>query len=107
MRRLSAEERSLLLYLMRKGGLERPTDSWLDEVRVEDLRGDGVRSGFVLVRNADRDFDHLVSDVDFVDVDGVHVLASLFVDREKIPYEVEIWKVDDTLLTTLPMFPNP
>ncbi|NII52784.1 hypothetical protein [Luteibacter sp. SG786] len=107
MRTLTAEERSLLLYLMRKAGLQRPTDTWLDERRVEDLRGDGVRSGFVLNKHADRDFDNLVSDVDFTDVDGIHVLASLFVDRNNNPYEVEIWKVDDTPLLVLPVFPNP
>lgn len=107
MRTLTAEERSLLLYLMRKGGLQRPTDAWLDELRVEDLQGDGVRSGFVLIKDADRDLENLLSDVDFTDVDGMHVLASLFVDRNYSPYEVEIWKVDDTPLLVLPMFPNP
>lgn len=58
------------------------------------------------MREADRDYDHLASDVEFRDEDGVHVLASLFVDRERVPYEVEIWKADDTPLIRLPMFPD-
>lgn len=106
MRVLTPEERSLLVYLMRKGGLTHPGESWLDEVRVENLDSEGSRGGFVLLRQADRDFDQLISDVDFTDLDGVHVLASLFVDRNKIPYEVDIWKTDDTPLLRLPMFPN-
>jgi|GEM_PF-3931116 len=106
MRELNPAERSLLVYLMRKGGLARPCEAWLDEVRVENLDSDGCRGGFVLLRQADRDFDQLISDVDFTDLDGVHVLASLFVDRNKIPYEVDIWKTDDTPLLALPTFPN-
>jgi len=107
MRVLTPEERSLLVYLMRKGGLASPSDSWLNDLKVENLDDSGRRGGFVLVRQADRDYDQLIADVDFKDLDGIHVLASLYVDREKIPYEVDIWKVDDTPLLVLPRFPNP
>lgn len=106
MRPLIPEERSLLAYLMRKGGLARPSEAWMDELRVENLDDEGIRGGFVVRRQADRDHAELIADVDFTDLDGVHVLASLFVDRNKIPCEVDIWKTDDTALLALPMFPN-
>jgi len=101
---LTPEERSLLVHLMRKAGLPYPADAWLDGLLKVPV-GPG-RSSFILVREADRDYDHLASDVEFRDEDGVHVLASLFVDRERVPYEVEIWKADDTPLIRLPMFPD-
>lgn len=104
MRVLSPEERSLLLYLMAKASLLPPDAEWVDQLRIEAI-GPG-RSSFKILRDAERDYDQLASDVDFLDEDNVHVLASLFVDRRQTPYEVEIWKVDDTPLIRLPMFPT-
>jgi hypothetical protein len=103
MRVLSPEERSLLLYLMAKASLPSPDAEWLNQLKIEAI-GPG-RSSFRILRDADRDYGQLASDVDFLDEDNVHVLASLFIDRRQIPYEVEIWKVDDTRLIRLPMFP--
>ena len=101
---LTPEERSLLVHLMRKAELPCPDDAWLDGLLTVPV-GPG-RSSFILVREAERDYDQLVSDVQFPDADGVPVLASLFIDRERVPYEVEIWKADDTPLIRLPMFPE-
>ncbi|SEM82213.1 hypothetical protein SAMN02800694_1812 [Luteibacter sp. UNCMF331Sha3.1] len=101
---LTPEERSLLVHLMRKAELPYSDDAWLDGLLKVPV-GPG-RSSFILVRMADRDYDQLASDVDFIDADGVHVLASLFIDRERVQYEVEIWKADDTPLIRLPMFPD-
>lgn len=101
---LTPEERSLLVHLMRKAELPCPDDAWLDGLLTVPV-GPG-RSSFILVREADRDYDKLASDVAFRDADGVPVLASLFIDRERVPYEVEIWKADDTPLIRLPMFPE-
>jgi len=103
MRVLSPEERSLLVYLMAKASLPLPDAEWLDQLKIEAI-GPG-RSSFRILRDADRDYDQLASDVVFHDEDEVQVLASLFVDRRQIPYEVEIWKIDDTPLIKLPMFP--
>lgn len=103
MRALREQERSLLRHLMQVGGIEAPREGWLDRVFVEDL-DDGGMGSFVIIQPANKGFSRLLSEAEFNDVDGIKVLASLYVDVDDAPYEVDIWKVDFSPLISLPRF---
>ncbi|WP_448100412.1 DUF6984 family protein [Luteibacter jiangsuensis] len=103
MRLLQQDERSLLKYLMKIGGLGLPSEEWLGQVIVDDLT-DGGMGSFTIVAPENRGFSHLLSEVEFSDADGVRVLASLYVDPDETPCEVDIWKVDFSTLISLPDF---
>ena len=102
MRELTPAECSLLRYLMEKGGLERPDERWLAEVKVDGL-DDGGMGSFVIVEPVNQGYDHVLSEVEFDDSDGIKVLASLYVDVNDRPCEVDLWKVDFSPLVTLPL----
>lgn len=103
MRALRAQERVLLKHLIRVGGIECPTEEWLDRVVVEDL-DDGGMGSYMMVEPTNKGFSRLLSEAEFNDVDGTKVLASLYVDADNAPYEVGIWKVDFSPLISLPNF---
>lgn len=100
---LQEKERSLLKHLMEMGGIGSPSQEWLSEVTVRDL-DDGGMGSFTIVQPENRGFSHLLSEVEFSDADGVRVLASLYVDADEAPCEVDIWKVDFSTLISLPDF---
>ncbi|MGF6711773.1 hypothetical protein QFZ41_002737 [Luteibacter sp. W1I16] len=102
MRELTPAERSLLRHLMERGGLRQPDERWLAEVKVDDL-DDGGMGSYVIVEPANQGRGHLSSEVEFDDSDGVKVLASLYVDANGHPCEVDLWKVDFSPLVTLPL----
>ncbi len=49
-----------------------------------------------------RVFGEQVSELQFVDLDGVDVIASLNIDKEGDLYELDIWKTDFSKLQKLP-----
>ncbi|MGE7139244.1 DUF6984 family protein [Luteibacter sp. NPDC031894] len=103
MRHLRTRERSLLKHLMQKGGIGSADEQWLDAVVVADL-DDGGMGSFRILEPSSRGYDRVLSEVEFNDVDGTKVLASLYVDADAAPCEVDVWKVDFSPLRTLPMF---
>lgn len=90
-------------YLMEVGGLGRPGERWLADVKVDDL-DDGGMGSFVIIEPVNQGYDHVASEVEFDDSDGIKVSASLYVDVKDRPCEVDIWKVDFAPLVTLPLF---
>jgi hypothetical protein len=49
-----------------------------------------------------RKFDTCAAELHFADVDGVAVVASLYLDSEGLPLELDIWKTDFSPLNTIP-----
>lgn len=85
------------------GEIEYPKEDWLDRVVVEEL-DDGGMGSYVIVEPTNKGFSRLLSEAEFNDVDGTKALASLYVDVDNAPYEVDIWKVDFSPLISLPNF---
>jgi hypothetical protein len=78
--------------------------SWLDEIQVEPLE-DGGMGGLKLIPHgvpAERQFAREVAAVEFEDADGVKVIATLYVDDQGQPLELEVWKTDFTPLLRIP-----
>jgi len=46
-----------------------------------------------------------VSELVFMDADGVKVIATLFVDEDGLPFELDIWKTDFSPLVRVPESP--
>ena len=72
-------------------------EGWQGRLRVIEL-DDGGMGGLLLLPgdmdNEARAFGRMVSDCQFTDADGVVVIASLYLDRAGIPFELDIWKTD-------------
>ncbi len=49
-----------------------------------------------------RRFGSKVAELQFKDEDGVDVIASLNVDQNMIPYELDVWKTDFSPLIRIP-----
>ena len=78
---------------------------WLEGLRVRSMEDGGMGSLLLLVRDAsttERRFGGRVAEYEFTDVDGVPVLASLNVDRNGLPFELDVWKIDFQPLIRIP-----
>ena len=103
-RPLAAFERPLVAHLLTQAGLP---------AGMSTLRGrpmdDGGMGSFAFAPCADipyaegsRRLGRVASEVWFDDADGVPVLASLFLDEEGAPFELDVWKVDFSPLQRWP-----
>jgi hypothetical protein len=96
-RSATAAELRLLRALVAAAGSEaRP--EWVEPWRVKNMP-DGGMGGLTLAPRAHgsaatRTFGRCVAAVRFRDVDGVEVIASLNLDTQGDPFEVDVWKVD-------------
>ena len=90
MRQLFAHERPLVSHLFEAAGL--PFDA--DTLIVEPMSDGGMGSLALGTGHAARTMGRLVAECHFVDKDQVLVSATLNVDQEGIPYEVDMWKVN-------------
>lgn len=50
----------------------------------------------------DRSFGRAVSECRFTDSDGVEVLATLYLDRQDRPFEMDVWKTNFSPLVHIP-----
>jgi hypothetical protein len=79
-------------------------DAWATGVQVEDL-DDGGMGSLALdtpTRIGPRRVVVCRAAVQFTDVDGVEVVASLYVDEQGAPFELDIWKTDFSPLVHIP-----
>ncbi len=74
---------------------------WPHGLLVEPMDDGGMGS----LRLSSREFllVRIAAELQFTDVDGVPVLASLFVDDDGTPLELDMWKVDFNPLIEIPV----
>lgn len=93
-------QRSLLRLLASKWA-ERP-DAWVDSVLVSPMDDGGMGSLKLTipeVTRPSRQFGRKVAEHEYTDADGVVVLASLYLDQEDLPFELDVWKTDFSPVT--------
>lgn len=96
MRHTTDKEIALLEELISKANIDISPD-WKDNLLVSNLSDEGMGSlslypsGMACKK---RKFGSQVSDCQFKDIDGVAVIASLYLDEEGDLYELDIWKTD-------------
>lgn len=100
----TADERRLLLELARTARISDP-ESWLDSLKVREMMDGGMgslelagaaqdsaRSGVVVSK----------ASVQFIDEDGVQVVATLNASESGVPLELDVWKTDFSPLRRIP-----
>lgn len=100
-RSLAADEKRLVQALIKEAGsLDLPFD-WIDTVEVEPMDDGGMGSLRFLSSSAPK-MNRQVAELRFRDADGVSVIASLNVDENGMPLELDVWKVDFSPLAKIP-----
>jgi hypothetical protein len=101
----SVDELRLLEFLIQKAeGLVVETD-WQQNLRVSDMEDGGMGSLRLFPKGSDvkeRAYGCQASDCQFIDDDGVKVIASLNLDKDGNLFEVDIWKTDFGKLIHIP-----
>lgn len=105
MRLLTINETGLLRELLRRAGLLDIHEGQLGGLIVEDMDDGGMGSirlhrPDVLIECAQ--MDKKASELQFLDADGVLVIASLNLNIEGFPFEIDIWKVNSEPLQFIP-----
>lgn len=99
------DELSLLELLVSKAtGLDIPS-TWNKNLLVQSMDDGGMGSFRLLphgIAGENRLYGKTVSEHEFVDDDGVKVLASLNVDKAGELFEVDVWKTDFSPLDKMP-----
>jgi hypothetical protein len=78
--------------------------AFLEDLRVAPL-DDGRMGGLKLIPHGaldNRKFGREAAAVEFDDVDGVKVIATLYVDQQGWPLELDMWKTDFSPLQEIP-----
>ena len=103
-RKLSSQEEKLLELLINRVSSEyaaKIKDDWKTDLTVESMNDGGMGSLLLLPSNTDpknRKFGGRISDYEFLDEDGVTVLASINIDQNGKLFELDIWKTDFNVL---------
>jgi hypothetical protein len=91
----SMAERGLLEQLAARWA-DRPSE-WVNRVRVRELE-DGRMGSLRLAVGAEpqgqQAFGRQAAEYEFADSDGVKVIASLNLDQDGNPFELDVWRVD-------------
>ena len=104
LREPSELELKLLKLLMDKANVD--LYYYKNKILVQDMNDGGMGSltlypDGIYIDKKKRKFGKCVSDHEYLDVDGVHVLASLYIDDSGKLYEIDSWKVDFTPLVKI------
>lgn len=80
-----------------------PVD-WVERAKVRPMSDGGMGSLELLLPDSgsDRIFGERVAELQFKDEDGIDVIASLNVDQEMLPFELDVWKTDFSALIRIP-----
>lgn len=102
---MSLQEEKLLDHLIHLASLISLTSDWKEKLVVE-LMDDGGMDSLRLFPNGpikeNRVFGKQVSEYQFLDKDGIPVIASLNVDDMGNLFELDIWKTNYSALQQLP-----
>ena len=99
----TVQERRLLQALATRWSSS-PRD-WVRQVTVRPMADGGMGSLELLppdLPQGSRRFGSRVAELQFKDDDGVVVIASLNVDQNKVPFELDVWKTDFSPLHRIP-----
>lgn len=103
-RKPTIQEEALLELLVKKSSVVIP-DNWKDGLLVRPM-DDGKMGSLYLFPQGNvierRVFGEQVSDFQFIDLDGIEVIASLNLDNTGNLFELDIWKTDFGKLLKLP-----
>lgn len=95
-RKLTKEEELLITFLVEKSSTNIPSN-WKDNLLAVPLNDGNMGSLYLFYENIlpdKRKLGKQVSDMTFIDEDGIEIIVSLNVDEEGILYELDVWKVD-------------
>ena len=99
MRKIAEREESVILYLFNKAGLTCD----LSFLTVEPMPDGGMGSLRIISNSmAEQRLRESVAECWFKDIDGVPVVASLNLDQNGQPFEVDVWKIDYSELQRWP-----
>jgi hypothetical protein len=99
LRRPTDAERALLLDLIRRASYALPAD-WFDTLFVQPMQ-DGGQGSLLLFEGArppTRVFCKRLAECQFIDEDGIPVVAALNENTDKRPFELDMWKSDGSTL---------
>ena len=104
-RKPTADERRLLIELARIANIDDP-EGWLDTLEVREMKDGGMGSLELAAaaRGDARSRGRVISEasVQFVDEDGVQVIATLNAGEDGVPFELDVWKTDFSTLRRIP-----
>lgn len=102
-RKPTTDEKRLLKVLIQRANLALPV-GWLEAIQVHSMSDGGMGSFRIITTQsaAMGTFGERAAEIIFKDVDGVEVIASLNLDLNKAPMEVDLWKTDFSKLIYLP-----
>jgi hypothetical protein len=103
-RKPTIQEEKLLELLVKKSSIAIP-DNWKEGLLVRSMNDGGMGSLSLFPQGSvteGRVLGEQVSDFQFVDLDGVEVIASLNLDDNGNLFELDIWKTDFGKLLKLP-----
>lgn len=96
-RKLTKNEEQLIAFLISNSSLD-ITANWRKGLLVKSLVDGEMGSLYLFYKempsNVKRIFGKQISEMTFVDEDGVKVIVSLNVDEQGVLYELDVWKVD-------------
>lgn len=95
-RNLKEEEKRLLILLIKRAGLKMTTTE-MDKLLVREMDDGGMGSLYISSTETvpeNRIFGRQASEYFFDDLDGVKVIASLYLDKEGRLFEIDMWKTD-------------
>lgn len=103
LRRMTDDERALLTALVLSVPRADHLLVSLEDVLVEEMADGGMGSlRFRYLDGRTQHLGELLVEKEFVDVDGVPVVATINLDEVGRLYELDIWKVDFSPLISLP-----
>ncbi|GAB3294230.1 DUF6984 family protein [Hymenobacter tenuis] len=103
-RTLNLAELGLLMYMLRGAPGAEPLLAALHTAEVAELQTGETSSLRFLSREPNRRLGERIASTQFLDLDGVVVLVSLYLDQEGNLYELDCWKVDDSPVRRIPAF---
>ncbi len=104
-RKLSSDERRLLVALIGRSKCADLFMDLLDSISVEDMEDGGMGSLSLFVEsapNASRRMKSQASELQFLDADGAVVIASLNISEDGYPFEIDLWKTTFEPLIRIP-----
>jgi hypothetical protein len=105
LRKLSLEEKAVLVALLQDKPENRHLIDSLAYLMVVEMKDGGMGSRLLIPQGAeatDRSFGKQIASGEFTDSDGVPVSVTLNADILGNLYELDVWKVDFTPLTSWP-----
>ena len=78
---------------------------WLRSLRVEPMNDSGMGSLQLVheqLGSESSEFGSVLSAAQFLDADGVPVVASLYANKNGVPFELDLWKTNYSALIRIP-----